>query len=177
MANGLIWTYEEIYRKAPPGESADKAREPTYSINFPQNTPRNRSNAAATALQDLKMDRALQFYPFEHLNIVRSLPDNHWFVRQYRQLSRVPTAAELLLPHPPFGLLHDEDYEEEMQLIRFLDRRTARRMAALQAPVRAPASKHHTHHLSMHTPFCAAVLTRTLPLSRLSRTARWYNDA
>lgn len=65
------------------------------------------------------MQAALQFYPWNHLDIVRMLPREHWFHRGYHSLSRTPTRDELLMRYPPFGLLHDEDWHEEMQLLTF----------------------------------------------------------
>lgn len=72
---------------------------------------------------------ALRFYPWDHLDVVRTLPDSRWFAQRYRYLSRTPTRAELLDANPPFGLLHDAVYDEEMQLQAFLQLRTARRAA------------------------------------------------
>jgi hypothetical protein len=75
------------------------------------------------------MDAAIQFYPFNCLDLIRLMSRDHWFVRGYNLLSRRPTRAELLMVHPPFGLIHDEDWEEEMQLREFLARRMDRRRA------------------------------------------------
>jgi hypothetical protein len=113
------------------------------------------------------MDQALHHYPFEHMDIIRTLPDDHWFVRRYRQLSRMPTRAELQLQVPPFGLLHDDDYHEEMHLRAFLGRRIARRVAAGQIEAMAPQSKHRYHHMLKECTFKTRVLTRMLFLFRL----------
>lgn len=80
------------------------------------------------------MNRALRFYPWESLDIVRYLPPGHWFHRGYHFLSRTPTDAELLMRYPPFGLLHDEDWQEEMTLLTFLQRRRVRRAALTALP-------------------------------------------
>jgi hypothetical protein len=89
------------------------------------------------------MDRALRFYPFDHLDLIRAMPDHHWFIRGFHLLRRMPTREELQMPWPPFGLLHDEDYEEEMQLQMFLDRRMARRAAHERMRAFTLLSKHH----------------------------------
>ncbi|GHJ83763.1 hypothetical protein NliqN6_0165 [Naganishia liquefaciens] len=75
------------------------------------------------------LQEALRFYPWDHLDVVRVLPESHWFIQKFAYLSRTPTRAELLKPTAPFGLLHDADYDEEMQLQAFLQKRTARRAA------------------------------------------------
>jgi hypothetical protein len=72
----------------------------------------------------------LRHYPWDHLDVVRAMPSNHWFYRGYTRLSRTPNREELQLPQPPFGLIRDEDFYEEMQLHEFLQRRVARREAA-----------------------------------------------
>jgi hypothetical protein len=49
--------------------------------------------------------------------------------------------------NPPFGLLHDEDYEEEMRLVEFLRRRRARRAAQAAIPIIRVPCKHSSYPL------------------------------
>ncbi|KAJ9126158.1 hypothetical protein QFC24_002431 [Naganishia onofrii] len=59
------------------------------------------------------MNNALQYYPWDAIHVVATLPRDHWFFTGFDNLSRTPTAAELLLPRPPHGLIHDDDYYEQ----------------------------------------------------------------
>jgi hypothetical protein len=85
------------------------------------------------------MDPRFVFYPWDCQDIIRTMTNNHWFIRGYHLLSRRPTRAELLMPHPPFGLIRDADYWEEIHLEEFLRRRQARRAAeAAGSYIRVP---------------------------------------
>lgn len=64
----------------------------------------NRTNQHQTSTKPINMDAALRFYPFEYLDILRAMPQDHWFMRGYHQLSRTDTREELLMRHPPFWL-------------------------------------------------------------------------
>jgi hypothetical protein len=80
------------------------------------------------------MEGALRIYPWDNLDLIRVLPREHWFHRGYHFLSRTPTRHELLMRFPPFGLLHDDDWQEEMALLNFLNRRRLRRQAHAALP-------------------------------------------
>lgn len=102
----------------------------------------NRTDQPQTTSKPLDMDAALRFYSFEHLDIFRTLPPDHWFMRGYHQLSRTPTREDLFMRHPPFGLVRDEDYEEEMELQSFLAKRMLRREAEAARNVVTAPRKH-----------------------------------
>jgi hypothetical protein len=107
------------------------------------------------------MDARLRFYPWDLLDVVRALPDDHWFYRGFHNLARTPTREELLMRHPPFGLVRDEDYEEEMDLQSFLAKRMLRREAQMAQNV-----------MPFHRKHLFAQILEILP--RLSARPDWF---
>jgi hypothetical protein len=58
----------------------------------------------------------------------------HWFSRGSRYLSRPPLRYALLLRYLPLGRLHDEDFQAEMALLNFLNRRRLRAQTCATLP-------------------------------------------